>query len=292
MVSVDVLRDLSLWNIDTYIMSRYNTIMGFLVNPDSNSHVKTRLCQYKTYLDKNKAVEIMKIILKTKIETQNMILRKYKFKKYDFDLEKYLENVKAENLETIRRKLMAIESIYSKYYFSKIFRLFNENIRSERRMGYGARDGLNNVFNWSYHILKSKIHYALLKAKLEPYLGFLHSIQYGKPSLVCDFEELYRYLIDELLIKRRLKLHKNDFMEKNDTPIRLRAYTRRIVLREYEKNELVDEIFSFFDQMVEIPRIKIGYKSSINTLINEEALLFAKFLRGENKEWKPRIVIL
>lgn len=187
---------------------------------------------------------------------------------------------------------MAVESRYSRYYFSKIFKLFNENIRPEMRLGYGAPDGLNNVFNWSYHILKSKIHYALLKAKLEPYLGFLHSMQYGRPSLVCDFEELYRYLIDELLIKRRLKLHKNDFMEKADTPIRLRAYTRRIVLREYEKNELVDDIFSFFDQIIEIPRIKIGFKSTINTVINEEALMFAKFLRGETKEWKPRTAIL
>ena|SRR3990170_1847163 len=95
-VSVDVSRDLSLWNIDTYIMSRYNTIMRFLVNPDSNSHVKTRLCQYKTYIDRNKSVEIMKIILKTKIETQNMILRKYRFKKYPFNLA--LRIVKCLNL--------------------------------------------------------------------------------------------------------------------------------------------------------------------------------------------------
>jgi len=128
-----------------------------------------------------------------------------------------------------------------------------------------------------------------LKAKLEPYLGFLHSLQHGKPSLVCDFEELYRYLIDEILIMRRLKLHKNDFMEKTDTPIKLRAYTRRIVLREYERNELVSEIFSFFDKTINIKRINVGFKSSINTLILDEAKLFAKFLRGEIEEWKPRI---
>jgi CRISPR/Cas system-associated endonuclease Cas1 len=33
-------------------------------------------------------------------------------------------------------------------------------------------------------------------------LGFLHSIQHGKPSLVSDFQELYRYLIDDFLIER------------------------------------------------------------------------------------------
>jgi hypothetical protein len=31
-------------------------------------------------------------------------------------------------------------------------------------------------------------------------------------------------------------------------------------------------------------RIKIGSKQEIETLINEEALLFAKYLRGEKKD--------
>jgi hypothetical protein len=43
--------------------------------------------------------------------------------------------------------------------------------------------------------------------------------------------------------------------------------------------------------MVDIPRVCHGEKSSIETLISEEALLFAKYLRNEKKEWKPRIGI-
>jgi hypothetical protein len=30
-------------------------------------------------------------------------------------------------------------------------------------------------------------------------------------------------------------------------------------------------------------------RQTLETLINEEALLLAKFLRNEKKEWKPRI---
>jgi hypothetical protein len=40
---------------------------------------------------------------------------------------------------------------------------------------------------------------------------------------------------------------------------------------------------------VRIPRIRIGDKKEIETLINEEALLFAMFLRQEGQTWKPRI---
>jgi hypothetical protein len=35
----------------------------------------------------------------------------------------------------------------------------------------------------------------------------------------------------------------------------------------------------------------MGNRQSIDTLINEEALLFAKYLRNEKKDWLPRIGI-
>jgi hypothetical protein len=40
-----------------------------------------------------------------------------------------------------------------------------------------------------------------------------------------------------------------------------------------------------------VPRIKIGRRQAIKTLINEEALLLAKFLRNERNAWNPRIAI-
>jgi hypothetical protein len=40
-----------------------------------------------------------------------------------------------------------------------------------------------------------------------------------------------------------------------------------------------------------VPRIKIGGRQAIKTLINEEALLLAKFLRNERNAWNPRIAI-
>jgi len=43
-----------------------------------------------------------------------------------------------------------------------------------------------------------------------------------------------------------------------------------------------------FELEVEIPRMRIGNKQTIETLINEEALLFAKYLRAEIGDWAPR----
>jgi hypothetical protein len=42
---------------------------------------------------------------------------------------------------------------------------------------------------------------------------------------------------------------------------------------------------------VEVPRIRVGKKQEIETLINEEALLPGMCLRNEKKDWIPRIGI-
>jgi len=126
-----------------------------------------------------------------------------------------------------------------------------------------------------------------VKAKLEPYLGFLHSLQHGKPSLVCDFQELYRYLIDDFLIQYCRKLRRKDFTVKTESVSR-----KRKGKREYLNNSLTRDLMKclskYFEMEVEVPRIRIGKKQTIETLINEEALLFAKNLRDEIEDWVPR----
>jgi hypothetical protein len=44
-----------------------------------------------------------------------------------------------------------------------------------------------------------------------------------------------------------------------------------------------------FERVVNIPRIRQGGRQTLDTLISEEALLFAKYLREEKTHWEPRI---
>ena len=52
---------------------------------------------------------------------------------------------------------------------------------------------------------------------------------------------------------------------------------------------MMKQLHALFESKVEVPRIKVGRRQTIETLINEEALLLAKFLREERKTWTPRI---
>jgi len=64
---------------------------------------------------------------------------------------------------------------------------------------------------------------------------------------------------------------------------------KRIHLCEYEADNLAEGLNSLFESEVDIPRIRHGKKQTLDTLISEEALLLAKFLRNERKTWSPRI---
>ena len=150
---------------------------------------------------------------------------------------------------------------------------------------------MNNVFNLAYEMLSWKVHHALIKAKLEPYLGFLHSLAEGKPSLIYDFMELYRYLVDDFVIQYCKKLQKKDFTMKTEE-FSATKKGKREYLNDSLTHNLMKSLNEFFKTKVEVPRIRMGKSQEIETLINEEALLFAQYLRDEEQTWIPRIVEL
>jgi len=65
---------------------------------------------------------------------------------------------------------------------------------------------------------------------------------------------------------------------------------KREYLNSSKTRELIKELYDLFDSMIQVPRIRIGRRQTVETLINEEALLLAKFLRNEREKWTPRIV--
>jgi CRISPR-associated protein Cas1 len=221
-VSVDALIDLALWNIDTFIMTKRNRVVAIIKNLEDDSHVETRINQYRALSDK-KGIEIAKQFIISKIEGNNQVLKKYGLMIEDIiKVKSQVESIESDSLDVVRRKLTAIESHNAQFYFKQIFRLIPEKIRPANRTGFKSYDGINNCFNFCYYVLRCRIHKALINAKLEPYLGYLHSVQFSKPSLVCDFQELYRYIIDDYLIERCQKMHKSDFVVITDFMMHLK----------------------------------------------------------------------
>jgi len=287
-VSVGALACMGFWGIDVLIVTRKGKPVAMLKSIDDESHVKTRLAQYEA-LKNGKGITIAKQIVLSKIESQNVILRKYSLKEHNLtSAKKKIENIESENLTVVRKKLLPIEGKATEFYFKQIFQLLPKSLRVKNRRTFKAYDGVNNTFNLAYEFLKWKCYRAIVKAKLEPYLGFVHSEQFGKPSLVCDMMELYRYLIDNLVIEFSQNLTQKDFIFKKEWFSSNRLGKRQVLNRE-KTRELTKKLNSYFEKKVQIPRIRWGKKQTLKTLINEEAFLLAKYLRNEKSTWQPRI---
>lgn len=56
--------------------------------------------------------------------------------------------------------------------------------------------------------------------------------------------------------------------------------------------DMMKKLNSFFESIVEIPRVKHGNKQTVETLISEEARLFAQYLRNERQSWNPKTASL
>jgi len=82
-----------------------------------------------------------------------------------------------------------------------------------------------------------------------------------------------------------------DFIIKAETQSRNKR-GKREYLNDLKTNDFTNKLHAFFEFTVQIPRIKIGERQTIETLINEEALLFAKYLRSEKQTWIPRLASL
>jgi CRISPR-associated protein Cas1 len=290
MVSTGVLSALGFWQIDVLITTRNGYPIAMLKNLEDDAHVKTRICQYEA-IKNGKGEYLAKQFVIGKIEGQNKVLRKYGLDVKE-NIVKVVELVKHDDLKSLSRKLKGLEGKYGEHYFNQIFTLFPKKLRPRRRTKFKAYDGLNNTFNLAYMLLFWKCYRALVKAHLEPYLGFLHNIQYGRPSLVCDFVELYRHLVDDFLIGYCQKLKPRDFQAKTENMgFKSKKKGKRIYLRKSLTDDLTNKLQDYFRLTVRIPRIKVGKKQELETLIDEEALLLGKYLRDERKEWIPRVAV-
>ena len=88
-----------------------------------------------------------------------------------------------------------------------------------------------------------------------------------------------------------IKSSKNQFVTKTEA-ISRKKVGKREYLNDLDSKKVTHGLNRLFESEVDIPRIRHGKKQTIETLINEEAFLLAKYVRNERENWIPRISIL
>ena len=103
-------------------------------------------------------------------------------------------------LEDQRGTIMGLEGAAGRSYFEALSFIMPERYRFEGRSRQPAKDEFNCLLNYGYGVLYSMVEKACLIAGLDPYVGFVHTDNYNKKSLVFDLMEMFRYLADQTVV--------------------------------------------------------------------------------------------
>lgn len=103
---------------------------------------------------------------------------------------------------TTMQKLLTYESQTAVKYWAYIKELLaDDKILFEKRIRKGATDIVNCMLNYGYALLYSRVWYAILEAKLNPYDSVIHIPHSGNPTLVFDVIEIFRaQAVDRVVI--------------------------------------------------------------------------------------------
>ena len=64
---------------------------------------------------------------------------------------------------------------------------------------------------------------------------------------------------------------------------------QRVYLNDAQTRDLMKRLNALFTLNIKIPRIRVGNKQTIETLINEDSDLLAKYVRNEYGKWISRM---
>ena len=189
-------------NIDTVFLTRYGRYLGRLAPPESKN-VFLHKKQYLLLEDSVLGPRIARSIVTGKlVNMATLLLRIKRTRKQPY------AGVLAGRIHDLLPKLTAADNIDSvRGYEGRGSAIFFEGLRYgfinphtfNKRVRRPPTDPVNSVLSLLYTFLMNRVYAAVRIAGLDPYPGFLHTIDYGRYSLVLDLMEEFRTIIADTL---------------------------------------------------------------------------------------------
>jgi CRISPR-associated protein Cas1 len=204
-VTTQALSELLDRGIPLALYTRHGRLKGHLV-PDISKNVPLRVAQYRMALDDSASLAIAKAVVRAKLWNAGKLLADYRGH--------YPSDALAAACEAMRStaECLAVAADHSTLLghegsaAATYFRVFAEMNRSELpfdgRRKHPATDPINGLLSLGYTLVMNEIRAVAEGVGLEPHLGFLHRVDYGRPSLALDLLEPFRSpLVDRLTLR-------------------------------------------------------------------------------------------
>ena len=191
----------------------------------------------------------------------------------------YMDKLKTPgNLDYYR----GIEGEAAQTYFS----VFNEMIFAQKEdFAFSERnrrpplDRVNCLLSFFYTLVMHDVRSALETVGLDPAVGFLHRDRPGRPSLALDLMEEFRVFMADRLVLSLINLKQisgDQFEESESGAFTMNDAARKTILVAYQTRKQEEIMHPFLKEKVEV-----------GLLFHVQALLLARFLRGDLDAYPP-----
>ena len=184
----------------------------------------------------------------------------------------------AESVDSIR----GFEGEAARTYFGvfdHLLRSSKPEFRFSGRNRRPPRDAVNTLLSFAYTLLLHDVRSAAEVAGLDPAVGFLHRDRPGRPGLALDLMEEFRsFFADRLvitLINKRM-VRPSGFETSESGAVTMTEGAREVFLKTYQHRKSETIRHPFLDE-----------ESTVGRLWYLQALLFARYLRGELDAYPP-----
>jgi len=265
---------------------------------DEHRHVALRKAQYLRLSDPGFALETAKRFVQGKIDNmcRLLILRARQYKKEALRIAAAKLKSMAVSTRDVQQldTLRGLEGAAARAYFE----VFNHLIRnpSFEFTGRNRRpplDPVNAMLSFVYTLLTNEVLSAIKACGLDPYLGALHEVSYGRPSLACDLVEEYRCFLGDRMVLgliNRNAVDAQDFVYRKAPPAGFMDEQEMKAKRPVEMKPAIARAFiSAYEEMMKrtIAYPPLNKKINYRWLIFQQARAVGNYLEDPEKVYSP-----
>ena len=301
-LSSPVLTSLLAQGAEVCFCSAYGKFLGRLTPPLSKNSL-IRLEQHQAHHDDSRAFALARAFVRGKLANMRAMLLRANRKRQESAIAAAAESIKGvitkldalvfDEAQALRPDpsrpqegslygtLLGLEGAGTAQYYRVFGLLLKGDWEFTRRQRRPPRDPVNALLSYGYVLLMNQVASAVSIVGLDPYVGYLHSSQYGKPALALDVMESFRPLVVDSVVMTLINngmISKDDFVEELGA-WRLTDRGRRTFLKKFEERLNTEIKHPVFD-----------YRASYRRCLELEVRLLAKWLTGEIPQYRCFVV--
>ncbi len=225
--------------VDTVLLSVHGRYRGRLVGPERRN-VLLRQQQFKRYEDEPFRLGVGRAVVEGKLRNmRTLLMRLARRRRVDVGAVAHLlrRSIQQVGQATNAESLRGLEGAGSAAYFGVLGDFFPEELPFKGRNRRPPKDPANALLSFGYALLGNSVEGAVYLAGLDPYLGFLHVVDYGRPSLSLDLMEEFRPVLVDALVLDLVNHHRvqSEDFEARDGGVFLQGAGRKRLIEAYQR---------------------------------------------------------